>query len=58
MNRLSLEQVLKDNNTRDPNSISSLKLNHKALSDVRRRFSALPLSFFLFFGLLYNFLYR
>ncbi|PQP92555.1 protein phosphatase 1 regulatory subunit 7 [Prunus yedoensis var. nudiflora] len=34
MNRLSLEQVLKDNNTRDPNSISSLKLNHKALSDV------------------------
>ncbi|XP_068311214.1 uncharacterized protein [Pyrus communis] len=34
MNRLSLEQVLKENNTRDPNSISTLKLNHKALSDV------------------------
>ncbi|XP_062016507.1 protein phosphatase 1 regulatory subunit SDS22 [Rosa rugosa] len=31
---LSLDQVLKDNNTRDPNSISSLILTHRALSDV------------------------
>ncbi|KAL6202602.1 hypothetical protein ACLB2K_026310 [Fragaria x ananassa] len=34
MNRLSLDQVLKDNNTRDPNPISSLVLTHRALSDV------------------------
>ncbi|XP_050367539.1 uncharacterized protein LOC126785904 [Argentina anserina] len=34
MKRLSLDQVLKDNNTRDPNSISSLVLTHRALSDV------------------------
>ncbi|MED6169195.1 hypothetical protein PIB30_019308 [Stylosanthes scabra] len=34
MARLSLEQVLKDNNGDDPNSITSLQLNHKALSDV------------------------
>ncbi|KAL1345612.1 hypothetical protein HN51_019346 [Arachis hypogaea] len=34
MARLSLEQVLKDNNGDDPSSITSLQLNHKALSDV------------------------
>ncbi|KAF7805733.1 Protein phosphatase 1 regulatory subunit 7 [Senna tora] len=34
MTRLDSEQVLKDNNTRDPNSISTLHLTHKALSDV------------------------
>ncbi|KAI9107645.1 hypothetical protein K1719_021308 [Acacia pycnantha] len=34
MTRLNSEQVLKENNTRDPSSISTLHLNHKALSDV------------------------
>ncbi|KAJ7948029.1 Protein phosphatase 1 regulatory subunit 7 [Quillaja saponaria] len=34
MTRLSSEQVLKDNNTREPNSISTLHLSFKALSDV------------------------
>ncbi|KAI4322450.1 hypothetical protein L6164_022144 [Bauhinia variegata] len=34
MTRLSFEQVLKDNNTSDSNSILTLQLNHKALSDV------------------------
>ncbi|KAK4255268.1 hypothetical protein QN277_008286 [Acacia crassicarpa] len=34
MTRLNSEQVLKENNTRDPGSISTLHLNHKALSDV------------------------
>ncbi|KAL5556678.1 hypothetical protein UlMin_038914 [Ulmus minor] len=34
MSRLSSEQVLKDNTTRDSNSIETLTLNHKALSDV------------------------
>ncbi|XP_059428972.1 ruvB-like protein 1 [Corylus avellana] len=34
MTRLSSEQVLKDNSTSDPNSVSSLKLTYKALSDV------------------------
>ena len=37
MTRLSSEQVLKDNTTSDPNSVSSLKLTYKALSDVRCR---------------------
>ncbi|ESR37406.1 hypothetical protein CICLE_v10029981mg [Citrus x clementina] len=32
MTRLSTEQILKDNNTGDPNSIKSLTLTHKALS--------------------------
>ncbi|XP_009784826.2 uncharacterized protein [Nicotiana sylvestris] len=31
---LSWKQVLEDNNTTDPNSITSLSLTHKALSDV------------------------
>lgn len=31
---LSLKQVLQDNNTTDPSSITSLTLTHKALSDV------------------------
>ncbi|GAY69040.1 hypothetical protein CUMW_268900 [Citrus unshiu] len=34
MTRLSTEQILKDNKTGDPNSIKSLTLTHKALSDV------------------------
>ncbi|KAE8037396.1 hypothetical protein FH972_009985 [Carpinus fangiana] len=34
MTRLSSEQVLKGNTTSDPNSVSSLKLTYKALSDV------------------------
>ncbi|XP_028808266.1 leucine-rich repeat-containing protein ODA7 [Neltuma alba] len=34
MTRLNSERVLKENNTHDPNSISALHLNHKALSDV------------------------
>ncbi|KAH9699584.1 leucine-rich repeat and IQ domain-containing protein 1-related [Citrus sinensis] len=34
MTRLSTEQILKDNNTGDPNSIKSLTLTHKALSGV------------------------
>lgn len=34
MTRLSSEQVLRDNNTSDPDSVSSLKLTYKALSDV------------------------
>lgn len=32
---LSSKQVLKDNNTTDPSSITSLTLTHKALSDVK-----------------------
>ena len=35
MTRLSSEQVLKDNNTRDPSAVEALSLNHRALSDVR-----------------------
>ncbi|PON65248.1 LRR domain containing protein [Trema orientale] len=34
MTRLSSEQVLKDNDTRDPSTIEALTLNHRALSDV------------------------
>ncbi|KAK9175509.1 hypothetical protein WN944_027516 [Citrus x changshan-huyou] len=34
MTRLSTEQILKDSKTGDPNSIKSLTLTHKALSDV------------------------
>ncbi|TXG73561.1 hypothetical protein EZV62_002140 [Acer yangbiense] len=34
MNRLSSEHILKEHQTRDPNSITSLALTHKALSDV------------------------
>ncbi|KAK7272241.1 hypothetical protein RJT34_28719 [Clitoria ternatea] len=34
MTRLSFEQVLKDNNAGDPDSIITLQLTHKALSDV------------------------
>ncbi|KAH9659670.1 leucine-rich repeat and IQ domain-containing protein 1-related [Citrus sinensis] len=34
MTRLSTQQILKDNKTCDPNSIKSLSLTHKALSDV------------------------
>ncbi|KAJ4845131.1 hypothetical protein Tsubulata_018387 [Turnera subulata] len=34
MTRLTTQQVLKDKNTKDPNSITSLTLTHKALSDV------------------------
>ncbi|XP_040994930.1 dynein regulatory complex subunit 3 [Juglans microcarpa x Juglans regia] len=34
MTRLSSEQVLKDNATSDPNSVPSLKLTYRALSDV------------------------
>ncbi|GAY69041.1 hypothetical protein CUMW_268900 [Citrus unshiu] len=36
MTRLSTEQILKDNKTGDPNSIKSLTLTHKALSDGLR----------------------
>ncbi|XP_024025059.1 leucine-rich repeat-containing protein ODA7 [Morus notabilis] len=34
MSPLSSDQVLKDNNTRDPSAIEALKLTHRALSDV------------------------
>ncbi|XP_022927556.1 leucine-rich repeat and IQ domain-containing protein 1 [Cucurbita moschata] len=34
MTRLDSEQVLNDNSTQDPLAIGTLKLNHKALSDV------------------------
>ncbi|XP_054810870.1 leucine-rich repeat-containing protein ODA7 isoform X2 [Prosopis cineraria] len=34
MTRLNSERILKEKNTGDPNSISTLHLNHKALSDV------------------------
>ncbi|XP_038893674.1 leucine-rich repeat-containing protein 9 [Benincasa hispida] len=34
MTRLNTEQVLNDNTTQDPLAIATLKLNHKALSDV------------------------
>ncbi|GLT81982.1 hypothetical protein SLE2022_004010 [Rubroshorea leprosula] len=34
MTRLSVEQLLKEKQTRDPNSVTTLSLNHKALSDV------------------------
>lgn len=34
MTRLTTDQILKDNRTRDPDSITSLTLTHKALSDV------------------------
>ncbi|KAK9280262.1 hypothetical protein L1049_013950 [Liquidambar formosana] len=34
MTRLSTEKILQEKQTRDPNTISTLALNHKALSDV------------------------
>lgn len=34
MNKLSSKQVLQENNTTDPNTITALTLTHKALSDV------------------------
>lgn len=34
MTRLNTEQVLNDNTTQDPLAVATLKLNHKALSDV------------------------
>lgn len=34
MNKLSYQKVLEENHTQDPSSITSLQLNHKALSDV------------------------
>jgi len=45
MASLSSQQVLKENQTRDANTITSISLTHRNLSDVRRRIS-LPLSFF------------
>ena len=45
MASLSSQQVLKEKQTRDADTITSISLTHRNLSDVRRRIS-LPLSFF------------